>query len=183
MSGPQWVWGCGWGHKEPECAGLGEGMPEDVVITIIHPLCPGLCDEPLGFIPFHPQQSKEVRCKEGRAQTNHPLGHVYAASRIMSENWNSDARAHRGKLRHWASDTSWFWLPSEQLVIVPVVEGRILGCHSGEIYCNHSKTCRLIPKGKHNQENGVWPKKQGFYGEKHWEKYLEVGERKAKCSH
>ena len=47
--------------------GSGEGVPADVVITIIkiHPLCPGLCAEPLGCILFHPQQSNEMRYKEG----------------------------------------------------------------------------------------------------------------------
>ena len=58
-------------------------------------------------------------------------------------------------------------------------QGEDSGLPFGWDFYNHSRTQRLIPKGKYSQENGMRPQKQVFYGKRHWKKCLEVVEGKA----
>ena len=62
-------------------------------------------------------------------------------------------------------------------------QGEDSGLPFGWDFYNHSRTHRLIPKGKYSQENGMWPQKQVFYGKRHWKKCLEVVEGKAEYNH
>ena len=103
--------------------------------------------------------------EEGRAPVNQPLGHVYSAIRILSQDWNLDARAHHGMLRRQASDTSWFWLlNAEELVILLMVKGRILGCHLGEIFTTTAEHTDWYPKENIAKKMGCDPRNKYSMG-------------------
>lgn len=79
-NGPWWVLEGG-SSSTPSSSTL------SVLVSALSPLC----------CPPFTLSTIQTGKTQSKTQSGHPLGQLYAASRIMSQDWHLDSRAHRGK--------------------------------------------------------------------------------------